>query len=135
MELQTDPCLLVIIRAKTNTVLSWIVAEAIINFEDNFARKYSVKFSEYKYYWESNCSSRSVIEMMPFRYEALCQRVRKQIYTLVWEGDYSNIRSFRNEYSFEFTLNSSEYFSSFLDVYDTFEEVVKFSDIKLTNMT
>ena len=73
--------------------------------------------------------------MMPFRYEALCQRVRKQIYTLVWEGDYSNIRSFRNEYSFEFTLNSSEYFSSFLDVYDTFEEVVKFSDIKLTNMT
>ena len=41
-----------------HTVLPWIVAGAIINFEGNFARKYFVNF------WESNCSSRSVIEMM-----------------------------------------------------------------------
>ena len=46
------------------TVLPWIVAGAIINFEGNFARKYFVNFWEYKYFWESNCSSRSVIEMM-----------------------------------------------------------------------
>ena len=30
-----------------------------------------------------------------------------------------------------FTLISSEYFSLSLEVYDTFEEVIKFSDIKL----
>ena len=47
-----------------STVLPWIVAGAIINFEGNFARKYFVNFWEYKYFWESNCSSRSVIEMM-----------------------------------------------------------------------
>ena len=46
-----------------------------------------------------------------------------------------NIRSFRNEYSFEFTFNSSEYFSLFLEVFDPFEEVVKFSVIKLIIMS
>ena len=50
--------------SSTITVLPWIVAGAIINFEGNFARKYFVNFWEYKYFWESNCSSRSVIEMM-----------------------------------------------------------------------
>ena len=39
-------------------------SRAIINFEGNFARKYFVNFWEYKYFGESNCSSRSVIEMM-----------------------------------------------------------------------
>ena len=36
---------------------------AIINFEVNFGRKYYDNFWEYKYFGESNCSSRSVIEM------------------------------------------------------------------------
>ena len=39
------------------------------------------------------------------------------------------------EYSFEFTFNSSEYFSLFLEVSDPFEEMVKFSVIKLTFMS
>ena len=43
-----------------HTVLPWIVAGAIINFDGNFARKYFVNFWEYKYFGESNCSSRSV---------------------------------------------------------------------------
>ena len=64
-----------------HTVLPWIVAGAIINFEGNFVRKYFVNFWEYKYFWKSNCSSRSVIEMM--RHFDM-KRYSRVHYTLLW---------------------------------------------------
>ena len=64
---------------KSNTVLPRIIARAIINFEGNFARKYFVNFWEYKYFGESSCFGRSVINDPPFRYKSLSQRVRKNI--------------------------------------------------------
>ena len=41
-------------------------SRAIINYEGNFARKNLVNFWEHKYFWESNWSNQSVIEMMRY---------------------------------------------------------------------
>ena len=79
------------------TVLPWIVAGAIINFERNFARKYFVNFWEYKYFWESNCSSRSVIEMM--RAISIWSVIPgSEVYTTLGGGDYSRGLLFEGGY-------------------------------------
>ena len=84
--------------------MRWIVAGAIINFEGKLARKYFVNFWEYKYFWESNCSSRSVIEMMRHFDMKRYPRLRgKNLYTTLGRrlfkvGDYSRGSYYSRKY-------------------------------------
>ena len=76
-----------------------MVAEAIINFEGNFARKIFVNLGKRKYFRESNYSSRSVIEMMRHFYMKRYPRERgKKLDTTLGGGDYSRVGYYSRKY-------------------------------------